>query len=274
MTASEPLLRPCSLPWFDWQLDPYGGCEHDCSYCYALDDAPPDQAPGIRPEPDLAERLDRELAKLRPQTIYIGYTTDPYQPIEATRCATRQALEVLARRGFSASILTKSQLVGRDIDLLEAIDASVAVSVAFQDERVRALFEPATPSLAGRLEGLERLRRAGIRTSGLVCPVMPFLTDVSALITALHPLVESIWIYRLQVDSATGRSWSRISRILREHYPGLLDRYLEIAFSRHHPYWAELEREIRGIEVSGAVDIVVALGSPTIEPGGQGFHER
>ena len=92
---------------------------------------------------DIIDQLSEEIDKIPPQTIYMGYHTDPYQPSEANYYQTRKVLELFFKNGFSASILTKSDLIVRDIDILKKMNAAaVSVSVAFNDNRTRRLSRP------------------------------------------------------------------------------------------------------------------------------------
>ena len=129
---SRPILSPCGLKELDYQVDTYIGCGHYCYYCYVFDQAETDWSKEILMHSDIVGQLSEELESISPQTIYMGYHTDPYQPCEADYRQTRKVLELLLQKGFSHSILTKSDLVIRDIDILEEMnDAAVSVSVAF-----------------------------------------------------------------------------------------------------------------------------------------------
>ena len=107
----QPVLLPCSLPGYEYQLDPYMGCGHQCLYCYALCSQNGGWMNEVRSYKNLSERLADQVSQLDPQPIYMGWYSDPYQPIEAERCQTRESLQVLLDAGFSACILTKSDLV-------------------------------------------------------------------------------------------------------------------------------------------------------------------
>src|SRR5262249_33410073 len=127
---------------FDRSINPYRGCEHGCVYCFAR---PTHAFMGLSPgldfetklfaKPDAAALLESELAKksYKPRTVAMGTNTDPYQPIERSRRITRSILEVLERSGHPVGIVTKSALIGRDIDILSRMAArglaKVAVSV-------------------------------------------------------------------------------------------------------------------------------------------------
>jgi len=177
------ILNPCTLENIDYQVDPYIGCEHYCYYCYAINQAETDWSKEVLIHKDITSELESELAGIPPQTIYIGWQSDSYQPCEAEYRQTRQVLELLLEKGFSASILTKSDLVLRDTDLLQKMnEASVSFSMAFNDNRTRRLFEANTVDNEKRIEALRQLKEAGVRTGALLCPVIPFITDAIQLV--------------------------------------------------------------------------------------------
>jgi DNA repair photolyase len=175
---------------FDRSINPYRGCEHGCIYCFAR---PTHAWLGLSPgldfetklfaKPDAADILRRELAspRYRPRTIAMGTNTDPYQPIERRLQITRQILEVLAEHNHPVSIVTKSHLVCRDIDILAPMAAkglaSVYVSVTTLDAKLARAMEPRAAPPERRLATLTELARADIPAGVMVAPVIPALTD-------------------------------------------------------------------------------------------------
>jgi DNA repair photolyase len=175
---------------FDRSVNPYRGCEHGCSYCFAR---PTHAYLGLSPgldfetrlfvKPNAAELLERELGapSYQPRTIAIGTNTDPYQPIEREHRVTRQILEVLARTRHPVGIVTKSHLVTRDIDILAPMAADglakVAISVTTLDRRIARAMEPRASTPERRLEAIRRLAEAGIPTGVMVAPIVPAVTD-------------------------------------------------------------------------------------------------
>jgi len=150
----------------------------------------------------------------------MGYHSDPYQPFEAEYRQTRKVLEIFIEKGFSASILTKSDLVVRDIDLFKEMnDATISVSVAFSDNQIRRQFEANTISTECRIEALYKLKEAGIKTSALICPVVPFITDVIPLINSLVPVTDLIWIYGISIEKRSDRNWENVKDIFKSHFP-------------------------------------------------------
>jgi DNA repair photolyase len=175
---------------FDRSINPYRGCEHGCVYCFARPThAYLDCSPGLDFEtrifykPDAATLLRRELAAkaYRCQPIALGINTDAYQPAERRLGITRSLLEVLHDCHHPVSIVTKSALVERDIDILRDMSsrrlAHVMVSITTLDRHLARTLEPRAAAPHRRLEVVRRLAQAGIPVGVLVAPVIPFLND-------------------------------------------------------------------------------------------------
>ncbi len=175
---------------FIQSINPYRGCEHGCIYCYARPThAYLDLSPGLdfetrlRVKYNAAEQLERELANPRyqTQTITLGANTDPYQPVEREHRITRALLEVLLAHRHPVSIITKSGLIERDIDLLAELAsqglASVAISVTTLDRELKRRLEPRATSGSVRLAAVRALSAAGVPVSVLCAPVIPTLND-------------------------------------------------------------------------------------------------
>src|SRR5271167_3037432 len=175
---------------FDRSINPYRGCEHGCIYCFAR---PTHAYLGLSPgldfesklfmKPDAPELLERELSarNYTPRTIAIGTNTDPYQPIERRYQVMRRILEVLERAGHPVGIVTKSNLVVRDVDILARMAkrnlVRVAVSVTSMDAKLSRVMEPRAPTPERRLEALRQLSHAGVPTAVMVAPVIPAIND-------------------------------------------------------------------------------------------------
>src|SRR5258706_2046460 len=184
---------------FDTSINPYRGCEHGCIYCYAR---PSHEYLGfsaglefetkILVKDDAPELLREELMskKYTPRMIAISGVTDPYQPIERKLQLTRRCLEVLAEFRNPVIIVTKNQLVARDVDILKELAsfdaAAVCVSVTTLDVELARVMEPRTSTPANRLEAIHSLAEAGVPVRVLVAPVIPGLTDheIPAIIQA------------------------------------------------------------------------------------------
>ena len=175
---------------FDRSINPYRGCEHGCIYCFARPNhAYVGLSPGLDFEtrlfakPDAARLLQRELSApgYRPGSIALGTATDPYQPIERAHGITRAVLAVLARFRHPVGLVTKSNLVLRDRDILAAMAADdlvkVAVSVTTLDPVLARRMEPRAPHPAKRLEAIRRLSAAGVPVMVIAAPIIPALND-------------------------------------------------------------------------------------------------
>lgn len=257
---NRPVLNPCTLPDRNYQVDPYIGCQHYCYYCYVLNQAETDWTKEILIHKDITARLKSDLSNIEPQKIYMGWHTDPYQPCEEQYQQTRQVLELLLEKGFSASILTKSDLVLRDMDLLQKMnDANVSVSVSLHDEDVRSLFEANTKQTETRILALQQLKAADIKTSALICPVIPYLTDARRLIDLLAEHTRKIWIYSLSILNRSEINWRNVEAILEKHFPELKNRIETAIFSKTDAYWETLIQELEQIKKNSQLNLSIHL---------------
>ncbi|MFM4702498.1 PA0069 family radical SAM protein [Aeromonas bivalvium] len=175
---------------FSRAINPYQGCEHGCIYCYARPShAYLELSPGLDFETRLfakinaAELLRREFAKpgYQPQTIVLGANTDPYQPIEHHYRLTRELLEVMLAHRHPVGLITKSAMILRDLDLLQALAerglCRIMISVTTLDEPLRRRLEPRASTGQGRLAVIDKLARAGIPVGVLAAPMIPRLNE-------------------------------------------------------------------------------------------------
>jgi len=181
--------RASRMP-FRHTINPYRGCSHACTYCFAR---PTHEYLGLNGAEDFeqrivvkvnaVERLAAELARpsWRGEHIAMGTNTDPYQQAEGRYKLTRGIVETLGRARNPFSILTKSSMIQRDIDVLSAAaertDVHVNFSIGTLDEEVWRISEPGTPPPWRRVEALARLSEAGLRCGVLVAPILPGLSD-------------------------------------------------------------------------------------------------
>lgn len=257
---NRSILNPCTLQGFNYQVDPYIGCEHYCYYCYALNQAETDWRKEIFIHEDITDKLESELTGNDSQTIYMGWQTDPYQPCEVQYRQTRLVLELLLEKGFSVSILTKSDLILRDIDLLQNMEsASVSFSVAFNEDSKRRLFEANTMDTEKRIEALYQLKEAGLRTGALLCPVIPYITNAVQLIDQLSPCADLIWVYGLVMNDRLDKNWLNMKAILDREFPDLLEQIEEAVFSKEHGYWAQLRKDLEILKKDRQLNLNICL---------------
>jgi DNA repair photolyase len=215
-----------------WTINVYRGCSHACQYCFAR---PTHEYLGLNIGSDFdrkivvkinaVERVRAELAdpKWAGEPIAMGTNTDPYQRAEAKYRLTRGVVEALAERSNPFSILTKSPLVTRDLDLITAAakltDVSVNFSIGTLDERVWRATEPGTPNPLRRVDAMRRLSAAGIRTGALVAPVLPGLSDRPDQLRAVVAAVAGAGGRLLGIGPLHLRPG------VREHFLGWLSRH-------------------------------------------------
>jgi DNA repair photolyase len=156
-------------------FNPYTGCDHACVYCYASSYIP--QFFNCRPKKDLIQKLQREAAKLRGETVSIANSSDPYPRMEAEQCLTRICLAILIQHDCRIQIITKSTLVTRDTDLLSRVPCAVALTITTDDDNTAKLIEPYAPPSTERLKTVEALISKGIPVSVRIDPIIPFVND-------------------------------------------------------------------------------------------------
>jgi DNA repair photolyase len=233
---------------FDRSINPYKGCEHGCIYCYAR---PSHAWMGLSPgldfesriffKPDAARLLERELAHPRYvcRRIHVGGNTDPYQPAERELKSTRSILQVMARFNQPFSLITKSQLVTRDLDILGPMGqrglASVFLSITTLDRGLARAMEPRASTPQRRLEAIRRLTDAGVPVGVGFAPVIPGLNDhelesvleaaadagaVTAIYVTLRLPLEIKDLFREWLESARPDRAARVMSLVRQSRGG------------------------------------------------------
>lgn len=257
---------------FAISVNPYRGCEHGCTYCYARPyheylgfSAGLDFETRIMVKEDAPELLRRELMKKSwaPQTVGLCGVTDAYQPVERRLRLTRRCLEVLAEFRNPVTIVTKNRLVARDADLLGGLAtfdaASVYVSVTTLDAELAAVMEPRASRPAPRLEAIRGLAAAGVPVGVLVAPVIPGLTDhemPSILAAAAEAGARFAGYVLLRLPHSVGplfEAW------LEQHFPGKKDRVLGRVRAAHGGQLSDSRFGIRMVGEGALAEQVRAL---------------
>jgi len=184
---------------FDRSINPYRGCEHGCIYCFARPthawlglSAGLDFESKLTYKPNAPDLLRKALAnpRYRPKPIALGVNTDAYQPVERRTRLTRELLSILAEHNHPVSLLTKSSLIERDIDILEPMARKglvrVGVSITTLDRTLARKLEPRAATPSKRMDTIKALSDAGIRTAIMTAPIIPALNDheIEALLGA------------------------------------------------------------------------------------------
>jgi len=250
---------------FSWTINPYRGCSHSCSYCFArpthtfLDmNAGKDFESKIVVKINAPEVLRRQLGAKRwkGEGIAMGTNTDPYQRAEGRYKLMPEIVRALTDYRNPFSILTKGTLILRDLDLLveasKVTDVSTAFSIGTLDEDAWRASEPGTPHPRARIDAVRALNEAGIPCGILMAPILPGITDdpkqlrevVAAAIDAGATHVSPILLHLRPGVREEFMPW------LAEHYPDLVERY-EALYRR--PYASAADRDALGRRVSGLI---------------------
>ncbi|OQX55437.1 MAG: hypothetical protein B5M53_04170 [Candidatus Cloacimonas sp. 4484_209] len=235
------ILTKSGISGIDYALNPYTGCEHGCLYCYAVfmkKFTGHNEGWGrfVDVKINAPEVLRKQLKKTKPGLVSLSTVTDPYQPIEEKYCITRQCLEILIDYKFPVSILTKSKLVLRDIDILKKLkNVDVGFSIAFTDEKVRRIFEPRSSTTEERFYVLKELAQQNITTWLFFSPVLPYFSDTEINIDILFRKaaeagVESIFVDTLQLYP---KVWERLKKILNMFSPDVVGLYRNYGINKN-----------------------------------------
>jgi DNA repair photolyase len=195
---SKSILSPSRV--YDYVINPYVGCQHACSYCYARfmkrftgHKEPWGDFVDVKINaPDL---LSKEIKKKKMGTIWVSGVCDPYQPLEAKYKLTRECLDILAKNNRPVVIQTRSPLVVRDIDIFKKMkDIEVGLSITTANDEIRKIFEPYAPPVGKRLEAVGELHRNGIKTYVMIAPILP---EAENLVKLLAGRVDYIILDRM-----------------------------------------------------------------------------
>ncbi len=241
---------------FSWSLNPYMGCAHRCTFCYVRAyelraDRPADERYGrsIRVKVNVAGVLRAELARpsWRGETVAIGTATDPYQPAEGRYRLTRVCVEALRDAANPFSLITRSPMVVRDLDVLVEAATRARVGVVFSvptlDEEVWRRTEPGTPPPRRRLEALSRLVEAGVKASVGMAPILPGISDspeqLERVVRAARAAgATGVWTNLLYLQAGTREHFLEA---LARDWPEELGRYERLYRSRAYLPKAQTE---------------------------------
>ena len=226
--------------WFasNYNMNLYKGCCHGCIYCDSRSNCYQiENFDTVRAKANALQVVENDLRKKRKKGVVItGSMSDPYNPMEEQLELTRGALQIIQRYGFGAAIDTKSDLVVRDIDVLQAIQKYMPVTVSFtitaaRDDLCAKIEQTVCPS-SKRFEAMRKLSQAGIPTGVLLMPVLPYITDteenIRALIEEAHACGAK-WIFAFEHGlGVTLRENQRLHYFekLDEQFPGLRQKYI------------------------------------------------
>ena len=187
-TNAKSILVKSNLPEADYVINPYTGCLHGCRYCYAsfMKRFTKHKEPWgefIDIKINAPEILEKDIKNIKKGTVLLSSVTDPYNPIDVKYKLTRKILKILLKHKFPISILTKSDLILRDIDLLKQFkDCSVGFSLFSLDNKDINNFEKRTIPVKRRLKALKILKNNNITTYVMISPMFPYITNINKII--------------------------------------------------------------------------------------------
>jgi len=260
----------------DYGLNLYRGCQHHCIYCdsrsacYGIERFDQD----VLIKTNAIDVLCNELARKRKKgVIGTGSMNDPYMPLEERVGLTRRALETIAAYGFGVHVITKSDLVVRDIDILQSItrvSAAVSFSITAYDDAIARIVEPGAPASSARFRAMKRLSAAGIETRVALMPTLPFIEDswenVSAIIAEAARCGAKVvipWFGLSMRDKQRDYFYARLD----ESFPGVRTRYESVYgddYACPSPRAEELAQHTRALcQARGLAMRVAPLLAPT-----------
>lgn len=231
-TQSKTILSKSEV--YPYTINPYVGCQHQCTYCYARfmrrfsgHREPWGEFVDVKINaPDL---LRNTIKRKKPGRVWISGVCDPYQPLEVKYALTQRCLEILVENSWPVVIQTRSPLVLRDMDIIKkGEDMEVGLTITTADDRIRSLFEPKAPPIEERISTLGELHRAGIRTYVMIAPMLPGVEGIAEQLAGKvdHVILDRMnyhhadWVYRkygLQ-DKMADSFFIQTERILRTKF--------------------------------------------------------
>jgi DNA repair photolyase len=246
------LLNRCSID--DYSFNCYTGCAHGCVYCYArfMQRFHPHREPWggfVDVKVNAAEVLARQLRRLPPGEVFTSSACDGWQPIEQHYQLTRRCCRLLLDAGFSLNILTKNELVLRDLDILTGRRARVGVTITTPDEWVARLWEPAASPVSARARVLREAKSAGLKTAVMFGPLLPGISDTEEKLSALFALAAEVDVDLIWTDALNPRPmvWPSVQKLLNSRWPTLMSLYRSVLFDQtfRSEYQRGLECRIR-----------------------------
>jgi DNA repair photolyase len=228
--SCKSALSQSRLLGYDYALNPYRGCQHACSYCYAPYVIHEDRLWGefVDAKEKIPEVLARELRRKKKGVVGISTVTDSYQQVEKRFELTRGCLQELLYYSFPICIQTKSSLVLRDIDLIQEFSQKeVGLTLTTIDDDIRRLIEPQASRVEDRLSALETLADANVHTWAFLGPIMPYITtkddDIVRLISALkESKIDYLLVDRLNIKKGM---WPKLMKFIKKEFPDLEEKY-------------------------------------------------
>ena len=252
----DPWKGPlCTCPR-KYTLNPYTGCSHRCIYCYITAYIP--NAFNCRPKENLLMKVRRDIRKIdRSVVISMSNSSDPYPSIEKDLGLTRNVLRLFKDYGLRVLIITKSDIVARDVDILSSMRSSVSFTITTMDEEIASKLEPFAPSPWKRVNAIEKLVEKGINVSVRLDPIIPYLNDDEKSIEEVISAIADAGALHIVTSTFKPKfdSWKRFKKVFPNIANKLYNYYFKlgekIGSSRYLPLSIrkELMKKVRKIVI-------------------------
>lgn len=243
-TRVKDYLNKTKLKELDYVINPYVGCPHKCLYCYAsymVSFSKHSEGWGDFIDVKCTNKKINTF-KIKCKTVQMSTVTDPYNSFEKEFRVTRKILEQLVKSEGLISIVTKSDLVLRDIDLLKQIKhVNVGLSISILDEDLKVRLEPNSPEIAKRIEALKILKSEGIKTVCHIAPILPEITNFEKIIETTKEYVDEYSFDKLDLRS---NFKTKMFNFIKQEYPNLIPLYESIYNKKTSDYFEKIADEI------------------------------
>lgn len=253
--TAKTILVKCGIPGIDFTINPYTGCGFACKYCYAsfmgrfVNKPISDWGTYVYPKINAPQLLQKEISKLKnkgkDKEIFISSVTDPYQGLEAKYRLTRQCLEILADHGFEGvvSILTKSDLVTRDIDIFKKLNkVLVGLTITSTNDGISRYFEKYAPPVSKRIQALKKLNNNGIKTYAFIGPLLPHFVAKEEEVEKLFKQLKALGTTDIFVETLNLSTYikNRLTAEMKNADPSIIDKF----YSSQSPKYREQLNEM------------------------------
>ncbi len=247
---SKSIISKTGIPSADYVINPYVGCIHSCFYCYArfmkrftghkenwgdfIDIKI--NAPAL-----ILVLKDYKSSKYTGKRILLSSVTDPYIPLESKYEVTRKILQKLIPHQPHLNILTKSDLVIRDLDLIKQFEnKEIGFSFSTLEEDIQRKVEPGASSIKNRLKALKTIHEEHITSYVFISPIIPFITNWKEIISQTRSYADYFMFENLNI---VGNIWGSVNRWLKTEFPDIIQDYKDIYFE-DSIFWERIEEEI------------------------------
>lgn len=243
-TRVKDYLNKTKLPYLDYVINPYVGCPNKCLYCYASYMSSFSKHSEAWGEFIDVKRTSKKINtfKIKNKKVMISTVTDPYNSCEEKYEITRMIMDQLVKSEAFISVVTKSKLVLRDIDLLKQMKhVEVVISICLLDENLKLKLEPYSSSIKERLETLKELKQNNIKTIVFISPIIPEITDYKKIIEETKDYTDEYWFDKLNLRNSFK---TNMFNFIGEEFPMYKTLYDDIYNKKDSKYFTDLSEDI------------------------------